>query len=339
MKNVELRNFLKKADENGNLFYKNFLNAVKNGKNTVYHNVVSEAVTLEDSWITTMENALFSVEKIVKNPRKFIIDEDLLVDVERARKTTAKTVRHLSSNSQFVQSITDEGEVRPKKLLTTEMNEDLAIYENRFVCTLVHFCVNFVENKYNEITGTTKSFDQTGAGIISKFDFGTSECELKLDFKVREEPVDKALKQKNEELLEHIEVLRKRLKVLLNTDFIKNLSGKKPVRPPIMKTNLIKMNVDYKRCYKLWLFISSYTFVGFSVAYQDKSLPVQTDFYDDLTNICAMSFQALMQNNCLNKEDYANIPPTPLKEKKYRLLTAYKFEPLFNADKEDVGEN
>ena len=338
MDKQDLQQFFDKVQSDKNEFALRFCAALRGGKNTLYHHVVSEALALDDGWITTLEQALFSVEKVVRNPRKFIIDEDMLVDVERARRTSAKTVRHLSSNSQYVQSIDENGEIRPKKLLTTEMNEDLAIYENRFICTLVHHLVSFVESRYNDLAGRMHSYDQTGAGIISKFQFGTSECELKMDLKVREEPKNKVLLQKNTDMVARIDQLRSRLKVLLNTEFIRSLSSQKAVRPPIMKTNLIKMNVDYNNCYKLWLYVSAYTFVGYSVTYQEKNLPVGGDFYDDLTALCAMSFQSLLLSDMLAAEDYEKIPATPIKEKQFRLLTAYKFQPEFNADNTQAGE-
>ena len=287
----------------------------------------------------TLEQALFSVEKVVHTPRRFIIDEEILTDVERAKRITPKTVRHLSSNSQYIQSVEDNGDVRPKKLLTTEMNEDLAIYENRFVCTLIHHLVAFVEKRYNEISGKLKAFDQTSTGMVSNFRFQGAECELKLEYSIREKPKNKVMLQKNLQTLERIKQLRARLRVLLSTSFVQELTPKKPVYPPIMKTNLIKMNVDYNNCYKLWLYISSYQFVGFSVAFQDKNLPVTDDFYDDLTMICAMSFQALIDNHVINGNRYAKVPFSPMKEKEYRALTIYKFLPTFNPDKTEAGED
>ena len=333
-----LKDFLKKMNFEEGVIEK-MHSAFRSGRNNVYHNVVSEAVTLDDSWILTIEAALYSVESIIKNPRKFIIDQELLVDVEKARKTNAKTVRHLSSNSQYVQNISEDGEITPKKLLTTEMDEDLAIYENRFICSLVNLLIPFVETRYNDIIGRVNTFDQTGIGVASAFKYGTSEIEYKLNVKVRQDPKDKVLLERNTELIEKINVLRKRLKVLLNTDFMRMLSGKKPVRPPIVKTNLIKMNVDYNNCYKLWLYVSSYTFSGFSVQYQDKNLPVDSDYYDDLTLLAALTIQSLYANHKVNEENFDTIKYKEIKEKKFRLITAYKFEPNFFSDKKGAGED
>lgn len=315
------------------------IQAEKTGSTTVYHNMVAEAVALDDSWITTLEDALFSVEKIVKNPRKFIIDEELVVDVEKARRTTAKTVRHLSSNSQFVSNISEDGEVRPKKLLTTEMAEDLAIYENRFICTLVHFCVNFVEKRYNDIINHAAAFNQTGAGIDSKFNFGDNECSVKLDMKIKGEPLDKTLVERNNELIEKIQILRKRLKVLLNTEFMRVLGSSKPIHPPIMKTNLIKMNVDYNNAYKLWLFISAYTEEGFTVDYQSKTLPVSDRFYEGMSEVAALVMREMFADGYLNKEEFDKIPFESKKERKVKIDNIIKPEISFEKDKEEAADD
>ena len=339
MEKKDLDILFEKVKSDKDDFFLRFCSALRAGKTRVYHNRVSQAVTLDAGWIDTIENALFSVENIIHNPRRFIIDEELLVDVERAKRITPKTVRHLSSNSQFIQSIEPNGDVRPKKLLTTEMNEDLAIYENRFVCTLVHHLVAFVEKRYNDLSEKMQVFDQTSVGISSEFDFQGVECKLKLDYSISESPKNDVMLEKSKKMMERVKNIRARLRVLLNTDFIKELSMKKQVYPPIMKTNLIKMNVDYNACYKLWLYVSSYQFVGFSVAFENKNLPIENDFYDDLTMICAMSLQTLITDNLINGEEYAAVPYTPLKEKHFRALTAYKFNPSFAADNSVAGED
>jgi hypothetical protein len=333
-----LEKFIEKIGAEGELSDK-FYSSLRGGKNNVYYNVTSEAVTLDEGWIQTLESALFSVEKIVRNPRKFIAEEELIVDVDRARRTNAKTVRHLSSNSQYVQSITADGEVRPKKVLTTEMQEDIAIYENRFVCALVNRLVPFVEGRYRDISHQVNTEDTSTVGISSNFDFGGSKLECNIQVKVKEPPHDKVLLEKNASLLERIMGLRRRILVLQNTEFIQKLSAGKQVHAPIMKTNLIKMNVDYQNCYKLWLYISSYSFVGYSVQFQERTLPIGGDYYDDLTVLCALSVKSLISNNIINAEEYNAIPYKAVKEKKYKQTTSLKFEPKFVDDKKQAGED
>jgi hypothetical protein len=331
-----LTNFIDRISE-GELSDR-FYSSLREGKNNVYYNVTSEAVTLDEGWIQTLESALFSVEKIVKNPRKFITEEELVVEVDRARRIGAKTVRHLSSNSQYIQSITPDGDVRPKKVLTSELQEDIGIYENRFVCTLINRLVNFVESRFREISEQVNTEDTSTVGIATNFDYGGSNIECNIQIKVKEPPHDKVLLEKNSALLERIMGLRKRIRVLQNTEFMQKLSAAKPVRPPIMKTNLIKMNVDYQNCYKLWLYISAYSFVGYSVQFEEKTLPVGGDYYDDLTVLAALSVKSLTLNNVINAEEYEAVPFKKGKEKKVKQVTSYSFDPNFIDDRKQVGD-
>ena len=41
----------------------------------------------------------------------------------------------------------------------------------------------------------------------------------------------------------------------MNSQFMKELRSSKPVTPPIMQTNMLRKNPEYRNCYKLWLFL------------------------------------------------------------------------------------
>ena len=93
MDKKDLQQFFNKIESDESDFFLRFCSALRAGSNSLHHTVVSQAITLDEGWIDTLEKALFSVENIVHNPRKFIIDEEILVDVERAKRITPKTVR------------------------------------------------------------------------------------------------------------------------------------------------------------------------------------------------------------------------------------------------------
>lgn len=71
------------------------------------------------------------------------------------------------------------------------MQEDLAIYENRFVCALVQRLVTFVEQRYNDINGKMHMYDITNVNLRSNFHYGESEVECGLFVKMKEPPHDK----------------------------------------------------------------------------------------------------------------------------------------------------
>lgn len=332
-----LDNFITKINGDGES-YARFFAALRGGENKVLHNVVSQAVMLDDGWILTIEGALHSIEQIVRNPRKFIAENELILDVAKVRRTNSKTVRHLTTHSQFVQNIDDEGEVTPKKLLTFEMEEDIAIYENRFICALVNRLIQFVEQRFRELDGKMRDFEQTNVCIQSEFDYGKSKFKCNLNLQVEEPPENEKDANRNKELFERVGVIRRRLRVLQATDFMKKLSKAKPVRPPIQKTNLLTKNVDYNNCYKLWLYISSYTYLGYSIEVKDKNLPVDGDYFDDLTVVTGLSLQSLLSDRILKKEKYDEIEFSEPEEREYTLVTNYEFTPDFTASKQQSGE-
>lgn len=315
-----------------------FLGAVRGGENSILHNRITQAVMLDESWINTLESALYSIEQIVRNPRKFIIENELIVDVAKARRTNSKTVRHLSSHSQYVQNISDDGEVTPKKLLTAELDEDLAIYENRFICALVNRLILFVEQRYLDLSKKIDVFTETNIKMRSSFSLGDSRFKCEINLNVEEPPEDTENVDANARLFERIDVIRRRLRVLQATDFVRQLSKIKPVRPPIQKTNLLRKNVDYNNCYKLWLFISSYTYLGYSIELKDKNLPVGGDYYDDLSMLAALSLRTLISDNVLNKEKYDAIEYSQPEEREYNIVNNFEFEPDFGDSKAQVGE-
>lgn len=321
-------------DDNGVM---QFISAIRGGENKLLHNSLLKQVALDDSWVLAIEGAIYSIEQVVRNPRKFIAEEELIVDVAKARRITTRTVRHLTSHSQYVESIDDNGDVMPRKLLVVELDEDLAIYENRFVCALINRLVSFVEQRYQDLNGKMEVAEQTNVCLSSQFEFGGSKFKCDINLQVEEPPEGEDEQLKNQDLFDRVELIRRRLRVLQNTEFVKKLSKVKPVRPPIQKTNLLMKNVDYNNCYKLWLFISSYTYLGYSVAVQDKNLPVDGDYYDDLTVIAGLSMQMLLSDNVLNKDRYKDIEYSEPKERDYELITNYSFVPDFNSQGGQAG--
>ena len=336
MDKASVKNFITKINGEGELFAR-FFASLRGGDNRVLHNIVSQSVMLDDSWILTIEGALHSLEHIVHTPRKFIAENELILDVAKVRRTNSKTVRHLSSNSQYVQNIDKDGEVTPKKLLTVELDEDIAIYENRFICALINRLIVFVEQRHKDLDGKIDTYEQTNVCLQSEFNVGDSRFKCNVNLQVEEPPENAEQSSRNKDLFDRVELIRRRLRVLQNSEFMKVLNKAKPVRPPIQKTNLLNKNVDYNNCYKLWLYISSYTYLGYSIEVKDKNLPVDGDYYDDLTVIAGLSLQSLITDRILKRERYDAIEFSEPEEKEYALVTSYTFTPDFDASKQQAG--
>lgn len=305
--------------------------AVLGGKNNISHNYVSESISLDSKWIDQIEAGIFHIEKIVKEPKTFIKDEEYIIDVERAKKTSSRTIRHLASHTRNIANVEND-EVKPKRVLTIENEEDLGIYENRFIAALIERLQIFVEKRYKDINDKMTRHEVTSLTMDSEFAFGKTDIKYNLSLVMKQPPIENEELRQNLENIDRIDKLRKRLRIMTNTEFYKTLSHLKPVRPPIAKTNILKMNVDYNSAYKLWLYISSYTLLGYSVETKDKSLPVDGDYYDDIIMISSLSIKNLLDNDKKRQDIYDTIKPKLPKKKKYKLLKKVDLKPNFKKD-------
>lgn len=315
-----------------------FVNAVKSGNTKLFHDIISEAVKLDDSWILTIESALFSIEQIVKNPSKFIVDENTVVKVELAKKFNAKSIQYLSSHSQDVLSVTKDNVV-PSKVMTTQMQEDYCIYENRFVFTLINKLKDFVDSRYVDIKGKITANKISNIRMENNFKIGSADITYNMSLSVKDAAKDDVQLEKNYELVEKIRNIRKRIQIIKRSEFYEKLKGTKEVHSPIMKTNLITKNIAYSNAYKLWLYISSYTFIGFSVEVERKNLPYDNDYYEDLSTITALTLRTMVVNDKIRKNIFNLIPMMTFKEKNYKVSTRYDYNPSFTDKDKSVGED
>lgn len=277
---------------------------ILSGKNKLLQTVAQELMLVDDSWINTIEEYLASLEKIVRNPKTFIKDTRELVPVEKARRVDGVSIRYLASHSEDVRSIDERGNVEPIRLLTKAMQEDIATYENRVVYTLIQRLKVFVEERYQNIKDTIASYETTNLKMASQFTLGKAIITYKLDMDVKQR---RTKKESGEDILERLSTLRRRLMILGTTPFCKSLSTTKLISPPLQRTNLLAGNTDYNNVYKLWLYISAYRTIGYSVTSSVKNLPLDQDYYTQLTDIVADSLKVLINNNILRKEQYQNI--------------------------------
>lgn len=254
--------------------------AVNGAKNRLSLQSFTESIMVDESWIEAIEAYLPSVEKISRKPKSFIIEDKMIVPVEKAKRITSETIRHLSSHTSNIRGIDKDGSVQPSKLLTSLLEEDLGIYENRFVMTLINRVAIFVERQYNALKGVTPSeiiklehhTDFEAGGYKFKYNLTTSVAK----------PFEEGIKD-----AKRVEDLMFRLSVIKSTPFFQQMRKYKQVRPPIMRTNVLKMDIDYNAAYKLWLYISACDKLGYTINHATKKLSSDSIFEQvlRLTNI------------------------------------------------------
>lgn len=291
--------------------------AVRAGENTLRQTVVDEVLRIDETWVSGIENYLFSIEQIAKKPKTFIREERDVVPVERARRVDGIAVRHLSAHMENIRKVGDNGYVEPSKILAKFSEQEDAIYENRFVYTLVQRLKRFIDSRYKAIKESINTFSTTDFRMESDFNLGGDKVRGEILLKVQNK--EKYEAEINAGILKRLENLKARIAVIEHTELFKSLSGCKQVIPPVMKTNILTGNTDYRNCYNLWVFISGFTAMGYSVDISEKTLPFDDDYYTDLTNVMAESLEVILRNNRARSEVYDNLEKNLKKTRKYKV--------------------
>ena len=63
----------------------------------------SSSQTYDDTWLTKMEETIKYLDNILRNPNRFIVNEEEVVKIERARRITVESIKHLARNTNFIQ--------------------------------------------------------------------------------------------------------------------------------------------------------------------------------------------------------------------------------------------
>ena len=109
-----------------------------------------DACVSDTSWIDMVEECIPYLDNIIRNPRRFIVQEENIVPIEKAKVVTEESIRHLAQHTSMIQEVQEDGTVIPLKLLNVYREETVDLYENRFIKSLVDNLYTFVNNKLNE---------------------------------------------------------------------------------------------------------------------------------------------------------------------------------------------
>ena len=219
-----------------------------------------EQVIKDTSWIDMIEESIPYLDNIIRNPRRFIVQEEEIIPVEKTKKITEETIKHLARHTGLIQDIDDDGSVQPLKLLNVYREETTDLYENRFIYSLLNNLKNFLSEQIEKDDGTIKSKYERIVKYkgITKLPGETVNIDLNLTSNFDEGPEEVKKSEINKERITHIiEVVND----FMATPFIRSLNGATPVRSPIRKTNVILKDQNFIKAVSLWEFLEKYNIV------------------------------------------------------------------------------
>lgn len=235
------------------------LQAISNGSKTYARVTRTEDTARDISWVAKISDAIPHIMNIVDNPKSFIKSVNYLVPAELAKRTGPESIIHLATHSQYVKSIDKKtGDIIPSKILTSESETDVQIYENRFVMTLIKRLYLYIEKRYAYLKHFADLEDTDILYLKSDFDF--SGLKIKADTTItmaRPAASNDAIRAELDRSLKSVEEARKYIAYFMTSNFIKvDMKGARHIVPPVMQTNTLKKNTDYKAAYRLWMFLN-----------------------------------------------------------------------------------
>lgn len=221
---------------------------------------------IDEDWVSAIEEGLTFVEKAVAEERQFIRTNGEVVPIEKVKKVSKDSVEHLAKHSDMITHVPEEedDQLIPDKLYMVEKLSDYAVYENRFLYMMLVYLKSFIEFRLEKIETLRRTY--IGDMSVDK-EIVTKKRTLKIRTRIYEERTDNPFPVADEssaELVKRIKDCREIINALLNTDLMTQVAKTPMIKPPIVKTNVLKMNNNFKRALALYDFIASYKGQGFT---------------------------------------------------------------------------
>ncbi len=237
---------------------------------------------IEEDWVSFIETHLPYVEKAIKEDRQFIRREGETVEIGKAKKVSRDSVEHLARHSELITHLPEEDEMLiPDKIYITENTSNYTVYENRFLYLLLTFMSDFVEMRYSKIAELGNAY-QADLKTHKKVMMGkrTVDVELRFTEKAKSDPYADANDRTNA-MIERVEAIRVITNMLLMTPLMKEVSKAPLISPPITRTNVLRMDNNFKYAVELYDYLVAYQGDGYRVEQQNLE---QHPFEDTLEN-------------------------------------------------------
>ncbi len=293
-------------------YYQYFYNLLETSNNYCNFYNTRMVKDIDEEWVRAIEEALPALQAVVINPRRFIEEEREIVNIAMARNISPESIQHLLQHSNMIDQINEDGTVVPNRILNVFKEESYNTYENRFICTLIMELQRFINKRFNVIFDNSKDERGTFFEMESLLDNYTETISYKLEIKIRERQTDIDNEEENMGIFTRISQIHRKINDLAASGFVTTMRRFAPVRHPIVKTNAIGKNLNYKACHKLWNYIHDYDRIGYKVELVKQQPVVSRELERDVYN--SFLWDYFMLRNYVEQTDYMN-PNRPKRKK------------------------
>lgn len=299
-------------------------NELQQGEKTIYNKTVRETKIFDGNFLDVVIGAYPSLLKICRDPKKTLAYMQEVVAMEKAKKVDSESIRHLASHTQYIRDINEQNEVIPSKILSTYAEDNIGIYENRFIKSLINRVIVFLDTRLKLMDENLESISADEIRYKNNIKLSHRKIDLEMNIKISNEILDET--QKARELFDKTKNALDKYWALKGTGLYQAVAKLKDVVPPIMKTNIILHNPDFKIAYNLWLYIDRTTEVGYNVQSDEKTNDDDDVILNDFNHIGVFLINDLMHQRGIQSLE-AFDGEKNVRELKHDDITKYELEP------------
>lgn len=293
----------------------------------------AEKVVCDYTWLEKIEESIEALDNIMRNPRKFIVSEEEIVPIAKAKKITLESVRHLAQHTNLIQDIAEDGTITPISILNVNKEETYDLYENRFINSLLKNVYVFINNQKKEFAG--ESFSKCKKKITYQGETKLKNEKVKINVSLESNYFENLVKQDPSGLsvTERVDRVQMIFSDFMKTPWIKELANALPVRSPIRKTNVILKEQNFKKALELWEFIEKQQVVKPAITNEDSVIDDNHDLED------LFDFTYFIDYDIMNKlvdKEFVKVPKNELINRMYirRLIEEFLND---NGDLDEKG--
>lgn len=229
--------------------------------------------TVDEAWIDAIEKGLVHIEKAIREDRQFIYSNGEVIPIEKVKHVSKDSVEHLARHAELITREPEGEDIIPDKLYTVERLSDYAVYENRFLYMLLCYLRDFVTLRYQKILELTGRYD---GSLVLSHETNTLGRTVTVKLELEDKrPDDPYLRAHNPAaaFIDRMDLILKTVVAFLATPLMESAGKAAMLKPPITKTNVLKMDNNFKGALALYDYIIAYEGDGYTVTEDKRIIP------------------------------------------------------------------
>lgn len=332
------------------LFDDRLTQTFKKGANTQtnkqdYISITKVECVIDEEWIKKIEKGLVYVAKAIGEDRQFIRNQGDVLPIEKIRKVSQDSIVDLAKHSNYITRLPEEEEdlLVPDKLLMIQRENDYHIYENRVVYATLSYLRDFIAIRLNAISDISNRYD--GKVFVQRtinLGYRSIDFKMEMDEVQKDDPYQVSTNQ-HQQIIERLNTLLNETMMLLRTRLMSEVSKAPLVSSPITKTNVLKMNINFRESLALYDYITGYNEDGYTIQTVPKYIQplsnAQNEAFIDimlLTSFIAYQSNHLLENHLHERFVLENKRRQDIEDKK---IIQRLHEAMSRADKSGLALN